>query len=66
MVGQLTHLHTSAENDKLRKIYALASQASAQTIQRFANRRRLCDGVTRMRGRHSPSVARCRTAKERQ
>jgi hypothetical protein len=61
IVGQLTHLHTSPENDKLRKIYALAGQASAQVIQRFANRRRLSDGVARMRGRHSTSVARCRT-----
>jgi hypothetical protein len=62
IVGQLTHLHTSPENNKLRKIYAPASQASAQIIQRFANRRRLSDGVARVRGRHNPSVARCRTS----
>lgn len=61
IVGQLTHLHTSPENDKLRKIYALASQASAQIIQCLANRRCLCDGVAWMRGGHNPSVARCRT-----
>jgi hypothetical protein len=61
IVGQLTRLHASPENDKLSKIYALASQASAQIIQRFANRRRLCDRVARMRGRHNPSVAPCCT-----
>jgi hypothetical protein len=61
IVGQLTHLNTSSENDKLRKVYALASQTSAQILQRLANRRRLCDRMTRMRGRHNPSVAPCRT-----
>lgn len=61
IVGQLTHLHTSAENDKLRKIYALASQTSAQIIQRFAYRRRLRNGVAWMRGGHGPSVAPCCT-----
>jgi hypothetical protein len=61
IVGQLTNLHAGPENDKLGKIYALASQASPQIIQRFANRRRLSDRVARMGGGHSSSVARCRT-----
>jgi hypothetical protein len=61
IVGQLAQLHGSTENDKLRKIYASASQASAQIIQRFANRRGLCERVTRMGGRHNTSVAPCRT-----
>ena len=61
IVGQLANLHASSEHDKLGKIYALTSQASAQIIQHFADGRRLGDGVARMRGRHDPSVAPCCT-----
>ena len=62
IVGQLTNLHPGAEHDELGKVDPLTGQAGAQAIEGLTNGRSLGDRMTRMRGWHANSVARCRTA----
>jgi hypothetical protein len=61
IVGQLTNLHAGTENDELRKVDPLTRQACAQAVERLTNRLSLSNRMTRTRGRHTLSVALCRT-----